>query len=80
MILLNFLILNISDLKIQKKKAQSLIDIEPVKVIHVISDPNLFKCIMDPDVRQHVFSVYRVLNYSQLNEYKRNGKVSFVPC
>ena len=50
------------------------------KVIDVISSPNLFKCIMDPDVRQHVFSVYRVLNYSQLNEYKRTGKVSFVPC
>ena len=50
------------------------------KVIDLVSDPNLFKCIMDKDVRQHVFSRYRVLNYNQLNEYKRTGKVSFVPC
>ena len=61
-------------------KLRALSEIESAIVVDLVSDPNLFKCIMDPDVRQHVFSVYRVLNYSQLNEYKRTGKVTFVPC
>ena len=50
------------------------------KVVDLVSDPNLYKCIYDPDIRQHVFSHYRVLTFKQLNEYKLTGKVSFVPC
>ena len=61
------------------------------KVVNLISDPNLYKCMIDPAVMSMLnpeerglgtaqFSVFHFLKHSQLETYKRTGKVSFVQC
>ena len=60
------------------------------KVVNLISDPNLFKCIMDPEVmsmlnptrkgRWGKYSVFNFLKHPDLDSFKRFGKVSFVQC
>ena len=62
------------------------------KLVDLISDPNLFKCMMDPAVILHVtsndfntwragkYSILSFLQHKNLNEYKRFGKVPFVQC
>ena len=36
--------------------------------------------MIDPDVRQHVFSHWRVIKYQFLAQYRQTGKIPFVPC
>ena len=64
------------------------------KVVNLISDPNLFKCIMDPEVMSMLnptkeglgaaqyakYSVFNFLKHPDLDSFKRTGKVSFVQC
>ena len=56
------------------------------KVVNLISDPNLFKCIMDPGVMRMLnhakskYSVFNFLKHPDLDSFKRTGKVSFVKC
>ena len=62
------------------------------KVVDLISDPNLFKLMIDPVVLSHMksndfdklrageYSLLSFLQHKNLNEYKRTGKVPFVRC
>ena len=64
------------------------------KVVNLMSDPNLFKCIMDPEVMSMLnptkegfgaaqyakYSVFNFLKHPDLDSFKRTGKVSFVQC
>ena len=64
------------------------------KAVKFISDPNLYKCIIDEDIRslfvktvtsKHLlakakFSVFSFLKHPHLDTFKRTGKVPFVQC